>query len=127
MKHGLELAFAHYLATMFIFIGKLAISLLNVGFTWILIKYAFKLYDGPNPLSSALGPLLIIFFVTYLATIVFLSLFDEAVLALMTCVSVDSDLNNGTPKYGPPTFHDSLSNVRAHPKNKVSGIYDKQN
>jgi hypothetical protein len=35
-----------------------------------------------------------------------LSLFDEAVVALMTCHAIDSDLHDGTPKYGPPTFHD---------------------
>jgi hypothetical protein len=42
-----------------------------------------------------------------------LSLFDEAVVALLTCHAIDSDLH-GTPKYGPPTFHDAeiMDNIK---------------
>ena len=42
---------------------------------------------------------------TYITVSIFLSLFDEAVVALVTCHAIDTDLH-GTPKYGPPTFHD---------------------
>ena len=49
---------------------------------------------------------------TYVAVSIFLSLFDEAVIALCTCLSIDSDLH-GNPKYGPPTFHDGLDKLKA--------------
>jgi hypothetical protein len=45
--------------------------------------------------------------VTYITASIFLGLFDEAVLALVTCLCIDLDLHNGEALYGPPTFHHS--------------------
>ncbi len=42
-------------------------------------------------------------------------MFDTAVLSLLTCLAIDSD-NNGTPKYGPPTFHEKKSKIEAADK-----------
>jgi hypothetical protein len=46
----------------------------------------------------------------------------------MTCLAIDSDLHDGTPKYGPPTFHDYLENIKGKSSNnKGSDSYKKVN
>jgi len=119
MKHGLEFAFAKYLAEIFIIIGKLSIVLFNVVFTYIMMKFAFKDFVEGG-VTSPLGPLIVVGIITFLAANVFLDLFDESALALMTCVTFDSDLNKGEPKYGPPTFHDALGTIKQRHGTSVS-------
>lgn len=57
--------------------------------------------------------LIIVGVFTYITVSIFLSLFDEAVISLMTCLNIDTDLHE-TPIYGPPTFHDGeyLTNIK---------------
>jgi len=110
LKHGLGFTFAKFLAEMFILVGKIFITLFNVAFTYALMKYAFKDFEGDDAITSANGPLVVVALVTYLCTVVFLGLFDETVLALMTCVCIDIDTNE-EPKFGPPTFHDALGRI----------------
>lgn len=40
-------------------------------------------------------------------------MFDESVLALMTCRAIDIDINGGeeNTKYGPPTFYDRFEKL----------------
>lgn len=119
LKHGLAFAFAKFLAEVFILIGKVAITLANMGFLYFLMKYVFKDYEGNDAINNSTGPFLIVALVTYLCASVFLSLFDETALALLTCVSFDTDLHDGTPKYGPPTFHDGIDRVKKSDKSEV--------
>ena len=70
--------------------------------------------------SSPWGPIIMVGFVTYLAASLFLSLFEEAVMALLTSLCVDLDMNNGEPKFGPATFHDDyLAKVKGKKSNAV--------
>ena len=39
----------------------------------------------------------------------------------MMCLAVDMDLNNKRPEFGPVSFHEAMSTVKAH--NKKSGGY----
>ena len=48
---------------------------------------------------------------TYTIVSIFLGIFDEIVLSLMTCLAIDIDLN-GDPEYGPPDFHEFSSQYR---------------
>lgn len=116
VKHTLQFAWANFLANMFIFIGKVALVVLNVFSCYMIMKYITKDLDE---ISSPNGPLAAVGVVTYISASIFLGLFDEAVLALMTCLAVDTDLN-GHPKHGPPTFHDALEGLDSHSDKKVS-------
>ena len=89
---------------MFIFIGKIAVVVINLISCFAIMKYVTKDLDE---ISSPVAPLAVVGLITYITASIFLSLFDEAVLALMTCLAIDMDLN-GVPKHGPPTFHDAL-------------------
>jgi len=107
LKHILKFAWANMLASIFVLIGKIGIVVLNCFSCYMIMKYVTK---DLNEISSLAGPLSIVAVITYLAANVILGLFDEIVLALMTCLAIDSDLN-GDPKFGPPTFHDAVLNI----------------
>lgn len=63
---------------------------------------------------SIWGPVAVSVLLTYMISSLFLGIFENAVLALMTCLAVDKDLHDGEPKYGPATFHDSIEKVKKH-------------
>jgi hypothetical protein len=64
--------------------------------------------------------------VTYLTANMFLGLFDEVVLALVTCLCIDLDLHDGEAKFGPPTFHDSTL-VKGDKKPHETQLIDSKN
>lgn len=115
IKHGAKFAFANLLANMFIFVGKIAIVLVNCGTLYLFMKHVTHDLDEINSLAH---PIICVAFVTYMAANIFLGLFDEAVLALMTCLCIDTDLNE-IPKFGPPTFYDDVKFFGGNKKKKV--------
>mmetsp|Transcript_16434 Transcript_16434/g.27864 ORF Transcript_16434/g.27864 Transcript_16434/m.27864 type:complete len:87 (+) Transcript_16434:1689-1949(+) len=64
-----------------------------------------------DEVTSIAGPVIVVALVSYVTASIFLGLFDTAVLALMTCLAIDMDMNDGHPQFGPPTFHDSLTKI----------------
>ena len=70
-----------------------------------------------DEVSSVYGPVAVVAIFTYFTATIFLGLFDTAVLTLMTCLAIDMDLNNGEPKFGPPTFHDNMNKIDTNTKN----------
>jgi len=108
LKHILQYAWANVLARMFVFVGKIGLCVLNCCSLWAIMKY---LTHDMEEISSPAGPIVVVGIFTYVCASVFLGLFDEAVMALMTCLAIDSDLH-GEPKYGPPTFHDALDTIK---------------
>mgnify|MGYP000061147250 CR=1 FL=1 len=115
MKHALEFAWAHTLAILFIFTGKLSLVFCNCGFLYITMAYITHDLTGVNAVTSIWGPIVLVGFITFIAASVFLGLFNNTVIAMMTCLCVDVDLNS-EPKYGPPTFHDALDGFKHEKK-----------
>lgn len=57
-------------------------------------------------------PSLIVFaLVSFIVACVFLGTFDEAVLSTLICFAVDTDLHDGTPKFGPKSYHEKLAAI----------------
>lgn len=102
MKHAGKFVFGNYIADGFVLIGKVGLTTLNIFISWIFMA---KVNGNNSKLTSPYGPMLIIGLTSYAIVNVFLGLFDEAVLGIMTSCSADMDLNEGFPKWGPPTLH----------------------
>jgi choline transporter-like protein 2/4/5 len=120
IKHTLKFTFANFIAKIFILLGKISITVLNCFSLLFIMKNITK---DTEEVSSLMGPIVVVAIVTYMTASIFLGLFDTAVMALMTCLAVDLDCNNGEPIHGPPTFHESCDKV--HEKtNKRSGKID---
>jgi hypothetical protein len=107
-KHLLRFSFANLIAKVFMFIGKLGITVGNV-FTLLFIMGSIT--GDTKEVSSTFGPCLVVALWTYFTASVFLGLFDTAVMAMMTSLAIDMDCNNGKPRFGPPTFHDSVKKI----------------
>lgn len=105
LKYCLKFAWSNFLASMFIFLGKMTVVIINTACVYFFMKYVSRDIDD---VSMMVGPLFMVAIVTYLISNLFLGIFDEVVLSLMTCLAIDSDLHDGVPVYGPPTFHDSF-------------------
>jgi hypothetical protein len=56
------------------------------------------------------SPLLCVAVVSYVTASLFLGVLETAVLALLTSLSIDVNVN-GQPVYGPPTFHDRVKKL----------------
>lgn len=106
LKHLPQVYFANSLANLFILLGKVMITLVNCFLLYLIMKYVTK---DIEEIDSILGPMLVVALFTFLCTSIFLGLFDEAVLATITCVSIDMDLHDGAPQYGSASFHEKMA------------------
>jgi len=103
-KHALKFTFANFLAKCFVFLGKISLVIFNCFSLYLIMKNITKDLEEINSLAA---PVVVVGVFTFITASIFLSLFDETVVALVTCLCVDTDLN-GSPKYGPPTFYDGM-------------------
>jgi len=124
VKHCLEFAWANTLAKGFIFFGKVAITVLNIFSCYMIMKNVTK---DLGDITSPIAPLAVVGLISFMSASIFLGLFDESVIAMMTCLAIDIDLN-GEPKYGPPTFHDGLGGFSNDSKKNAieDGGWDKK-
>jgi len=124
MKHCMKFQWANFLAGAFVTLGKVGLVVLNVFTCYMIMKHVTK---DVEEVSSVAAPLTVVAIASYISASIFLGMFDETALSLMTCLAIDVDLN-GEPKYGPPTFHDSLDGFEK-PVNKnaiADGGWEKQ-
>ena len=108
LKHLTKFAFANLIAKIFIFLGKMAITAVNCYSLLMIMRYITK---DTEEISSPLGPIVAVGIFTYFTASIFLSLFDITVMALLTCLAIDMDMNGGEPAKGPSTFHDCVKKV----------------
>jgi choline transporter-like protein 2/4/5 len=111
VKHMAKFAFANLIAKVFIFLGKVGVTAGNM----VSCYYVMKHYGNMNPsgedhVEVIYYPIVFVGVVTFLTASIFLNMFDTAVLSLLTCLAIDID-NNGTPAFGPPTFHDKKDKI----------------
>jgi len=81
----MKFVFANFLAVGFIMLGKLSLTFMNV----MLAYYFMSNIKSDNEMTNPYGPLCLIGFITFLLVSVFLGMYDEAVLSLMTCFCAD--------------------------------------
>ena len=111
IKHLLKFGFANLIARVFMFIGKAGITAGNI---FSLLFIMSTITKDTEEISSSMGPCLVVGFWTYFTASVFLGLFDDAVLAMMTSLAIDMDCNGPVPQHGPPTFHESVKKIGAN-------------
>ena len=121
VKHMLAFAFANWIAKVFILLGKVALTVLNCFMLVFIMK---DITGAADQIHSIWGPVAVTALITWLAASLFLGIFENAVLALMMCLAVDTDLHDGEPKYGPATFHEGVAKVAAHSNAQDAGDGD---
>lgn len=93
IKHILKFSFANMIAKVFILLGKVAITAGNMVSLYNIMKYRNDLEE----VSSLLAPMVLVGVISFMTASIFLGLFDTAVMALMTCLAIDMDMNDGSP------------------------------
>lgn len=63
-----------------------------------------------DSVSNPYAPLSLVALTTFMLVSIFLGMFDEAVIALMTCFCADMDIN-GKPKWGPESLHKAIEKI----------------
>lgn len=107
VKHCLKFTFANLIAKVFILLGKVAITVGNCFSFMFVMKHVTH-----TTVTSIWGPIIIVGFVSFFTASLFLGIFETAVMALMTCLAVDSDLHDEQPAFGPKTFHDKTNKIK---------------
>merc|ERR1712224_7039 len=114
LKHLAKFSYAQFIAILFILIAKIAIVLISVYTFEALVVWCFTSIDEET--GSLIAPMICVGVMTYFTTNVFLGVFNTIVKSLLFCLAIDMDMNNGTPRFGPPTFHDSAQKVQNNKK-----------
>lgn len=94
---------------MFILLGKIGITAGNCVSFYFVLKLVTK-----EQVGSLIGPMAVVGAISFITASLFLGLFDTTVMSLMTCLAVDMDINDGYPAFGPPTFHEGISNIKVN-------------
>ena len=117
LKHISQYYIAMSLASGFIFIGIVLITLLNCGvFTGLLIS---KTFEFDREIIPALYVIVII--ISMVSTMIFFNLFDKVVISTLHCMALDMEVNGGRPHFGPPSFHDKLKEIAG---SELDGEYE---
>lgn len=109
IKHLMKFSFATWIAIIFTFIGKVAITVGNCYSLFLIMKFGTGSYDN---VSSMLGPFIVVGITSYVTASIFLSLFDTVVHALLVALAIDMDMHDGEPAFGPPTFHEKTQKFK---------------
>jgi len=107
LKHLVKFYFADILASMFVMIGMLAISALNAGSCYLILRYGTR---NADQLSSVWIPMVFIIIYTLITAELFIGFFHQAVTATLMCLAVDIELN-GEVKHGTPSFHEKIDSA----------------
>jgi hypothetical protein len=107
LKHLSKFYFARTLAGLFVLMG----ILLNIGVS-VGVFYAITYFMRGTPALKDAGMIAIpVAVFGFVISIVFLSIFGDAVTALLMCFGIDLELHGYPAKYGPPNFHERLSGL----------------
>lgn len=98
MKNAAAFGSAKFFATSLIFLGKFAVTILNMFTCYTLIN---SMTENVNPD----GPCIVVGIITWFSCEIWLTIFDQAILGIMTSYAVDYDLHKGEPVRGPATFN----------------------
>jgi len=86
--------------------GMLFVIIANTALGAFLMEHVTKETEDDDILPEA--TLLAAALFSWLTAVVCLGLFDEAVMSILQCYGADSDLHDGVPKFGPPSYQEKL-------------------
>ena len=101
LKHCVKFYMAVHIARLFVVLGMLAVVAANCITCYV---FMLKVFPEAMQVSSMQSPILTVGVITFLTTLVFMGPFNDAVVATLLCFAVDLELNNGDPKFGPPSY-----------------------
>lgn len=95
LKNTATFAITSGLGSVFIFLGKVAITVGNTCIGYVIIAKWPRIYDQIN---SPVAPLIVIFIISYILASLFMSIFAVAATSLLQCFLVDVELSKHAGK-----------------------------
>lgn len=92
LKHLGKFATAIFLSNMFIFLGKLVITMMNMYSCYMIMKFVTK---DLEEIGSLIGPLFVVGLFSFMAASIFMGIFELAVTTNLTCLAIDMDIHGG--------------------------------
>ena len=89
LKHTATFAFTKGMSGIFNVLGKLTVSLLVTAACYIIIIYWADLYTRIN---SPIGPMIVVFFVSYAIAYLFMAIYSTTALCILHCLYADIDI-----------------------------------
>lgn len=99
------------LANLLITVGMVAVTCINVGWSWFSFEVMIKESELMASDIGYVGPLAAFTLITVVTVIIFHGVFDEIVLQMTICFAIDLDLHGGKEEYGPPDFHKKIEAI----------------
>jgi choline transporter-like protein 2/4/5 len=98
LKHSGSFMVTNGIGALIGFLGKMTISIANVFLGYVMITNISEISDS---LDSPIGPLVIIFVISYLMASIFMSVYATTSLTILQCLYADVDIcsQNGDDKY----------------------------
>lgn len=108
LKNAAKFSFVETIAKVFMFMCKISIACLTTicGYFLMLV-----MIPENTPVTDIWWPLIVIFCISYIIALVFISVFDVGALTILQCYLIDLDIakqHNLDPKHIPPTLEKFL-------------------
>lgn len=112
LKYCAKFYFAQIIAAMFMSAGMFLTFAANMGIGVLMAKYVTTEEERITVSGGMLIVYLIFAFVSFTIPFFVLGLFDEGVMAILMCYSIDSELHDGEVCFGPKTYHEKLAEIK---------------
>lgn len=89
LKHAATFGFTKGVGGLFNMLGKLVVSVGNVTICYFILTFWPEEYEKIN---SPIGPLIIVFIISYIIATLFMSLYDNTSTCILHCLYADIDI-----------------------------------
>ena len=89
LKHSMTFAFTSGIGGIFNLLGKLTVCIINVIVGYFLLDFDQLLHDK---ISSPVGPMLVIFIISYVISSLFMVMYSTTSICLLHCLFADVDI-----------------------------------
>jgi hypothetical protein len=94
LRNAARIGAVSYVSAAVLVVGKIFISSMTTG-----LAYFVMLETIEKDLYSTGGPLVLIFFISYVVSDMFMDVFEIAIMAILHCFVADEEMFDGRPRY----------------------------
>ncbi|KAL2653076.1 hypothetical protein R1flu_021204 [Riccia fluitans] len=116
----LRVGTVNVLGDFILFLGKVCVSVASAFFAFLMLdQHRYK--SGRDKISSPLFPVAFTFIFAYAIANMFFGVVEMAIDTILLSFCIDSEENNGNPRYAPSLLMDTLSRHARYEEERASG------
>jgi hypothetical protein len=94
LRNAARIGAVTYVSAAVLVVGKIFISSVTTGLAYFVMVETIE-----KDLYSVGGPLVLIFFISYVVSDMFMDVFEIAIMAILHCFVADEEMFDGRPRY----------------------------